>query len=105
MWSCTEYIHFLSGFFPLPGLPGGSDSKECACSTGDLGSVPGLGREWLPTPAFLNGKFHGQRSQVGYSPWDHRESDMTERLTLFPHHDFEIHLSYCMCQQFLFIAW
>ena len=44
MWSCTEYIHFLSGFFPLPGLPGGSDSKECACNTGDLGSVPGLGR-------------------------------------------------------------
>ena len=23
---------------------------------------------------------HGQRSLVGYSPWDHKESDMTERL-------------------------
>ena len=25
-------------------------------------------REWLPTPVFLTGKFHGQRSLVGYSP-------------------------------------
>ena len=27
-----------------PGFPGGSDGKESACSVGDLGSVPGLGR-------------------------------------------------------------
>ena len=27
-----------------PGLPGGSDSKVSACSAGDLGSIPGLGR-------------------------------------------------------------
>ena len=26
------------------GFPGGSNDKECACSTRDLGSVPGLGR-------------------------------------------------------------
>ena len=24
------------------------------------------------------GKFHGQRSMVGYSPWGRKESDMTE---------------------------
>ena len=28
---------------------------------------------------FLLGKFHGQRSLAGYSPWGLRESDMTER--------------------------
>ena len=28
----------------------------------------------------LPGKFHGQRSLVGYSPWGHRELDMTEQL-------------------------
>ena len=39
--------------------------------------------EWLPTPAFLPGEFHGQRSPVGYSPWGHKESDTTERLTYF----------------------
>jgi len=26
-------------------------------------------REWLPTPVFLVGEFHGQRSLAGYSPW------------------------------------
>jgi len=25
-------------------FPGGSDSRESACSVGDLGSIPGLGR-------------------------------------------------------------
>ena len=25
-------------------FPGGSDDKETACDTGDLGSIPGLGR-------------------------------------------------------------
>ena len=28
----------------MPGFPGGSDGKESACSVGDLGSTPGLGR-------------------------------------------------------------
>ena len=32
-------------------------------------------------PVFLPGESHGQRSLVGYSLWDHKESDMTERLT------------------------
>ena len=30
----------------------------------------------------LSGKFHGQRSLVGYSPWGHKELDMTEGLRL-----------------------
>ena len=37
-------------------------------------------RKWQPTPVLLPGKSHGQRSLVGYSPWGHKESDMTERL-------------------------
>ena len=39
-------------------------------------------REWLPTPAFLHGESHGQRSLVIYSPWGHKESTMTKKLTL-----------------------
>ena len=35
-------------------------------------------REWLPTPVFLPGEFHGQRSLVGYSPWGHKELDTTD---------------------------
>ena len=37
-------------------------------------------RKWQPTPVFLPGEFHGQRSLVGYSPWGRKESDTTERL-------------------------
>ena len=37
-------------------------------------------RKWQPTPIFLPGESHGQRSLVGYSPWGHKESDTTERL-------------------------
>ena len=52
------------------GFPGGSDYKESACNAGDLGSIPWVGkipwrREWLPTPVFLPGEFHGQRSLMG----------------------------------------
>ena len=35
-------------------------------------------RAWQPTPVFLPGEFHGQRNLVGYSPWDHKESDKAE---------------------------
>ena len=38
-------------------------------------------REWQPTPVFLPGEFHGQRSLVGYSPGGRKESDMTEQLS------------------------
>jgi len=39
-------------------------------------------RKCLPTPVFLPGEPHGQRSLVGYSPWGCKESDTTERLSL-----------------------
>ena len=35
---------------------------------------------WQPTPVLLPGKFHGQRSLVGCSPWGREESDTTEQL-------------------------
>ena len=31
-----------------------------------------------PTPVFLPGESHGQRSLMGYSPWGHKESATTE---------------------------
>ena len=45
-----------------------------------VGKIPWK-RERLPTPVFLPGGFHGERSLVGYSPWGHKELDTTERLT------------------------
>ena len=37
-------------------------------------------RAWQPIPVFLHGESRGQKSLAGYSPWGHKESDMTERL-------------------------
>ena len=44
---------------------------------GDVGLIPVLGRfpwkrKWQPTSVFLPGKFHGQGSLAGYSPWGPR---------------------------------
>ena len=80
--------------------------KESACNAGDPGSIPGSGRstgegigyplqyswaslvaqlikklparERLPTPVFWSREFHGL-----YSPWGHKESDTTERLSVY----------------------
>ena len=51
-------------------------NKESACNAGDLGSIPGLGRSPGegngPTPVFLPGESHGQRSLAAYCSWGHR---------------------------------
>ena len=65
------------------GFPHSSVGKELAFYTGDPGLIPQVGkipwrRKWEPTLVFLPGKSHGQRSLEGYSPWGHKESDMTE---------------------------
>ena len=62
------------------GFPGGSDGKNSSCNAGDLGWIPRWGRspgrrEWQPTPVFLPGEFHLQRSLASYSPWGHKEHD------------------------------
>ena len=38
-----------------------------------VGKIPWK-RKWQPTPVFLPGKSHGQRSLVGWGVWDHKES-------------------------------
>ena len=35
-------------------------------------------RKWQPTPVFLLGKFHKQRSLAGYSPWGYKQLNMVE---------------------------
>ena len=51
-----------------------------------VGNIPWR-RKWQPTPVLLLEKFHGWRSLVGYSPWDHKELARTER------HHFHFSLS------------
>ena len=69
------------------GFPGGLDGKESACNAGDPGSIPGSGRalgggHGNPLQYSCLENPDGQRSLAGYSPRGHKESDMTERLTL-----------------------
>ena len=78
---------FVTPLNTLKGFPSGSDSKESAYSTGGPRFDPWVvkipwRREWLPTPLFLPGEFHRQRSLAGYSPWGHKELDTTEQRTL-----------------------
>ena len=89
-WGCKDSdmteqltLHFTS--WVLKGFPGDLAVKNLPANAGDMGLIPGSGkipwrREWQPTPVFLLGKFHGQRRLAGYSPWDHKERGMTERL-------------------------
>ena len=53
-----------------------------------VGKIPWR-REWLPTPVFLTGKFHRQRSLAGYSSWGRKELDMTEGETAGWHHGLD----------------
>ena len=43
-----------------------------------LGGEDVLEEVWQPTPVFLPGKSHGQRSLADYSPWGRKEKDLTE---------------------------
>ena len=71
----------LVSFSLFMGFPGGSDSKASAYNAGDPGSIPRSGRSGEgngnPLQYSWPGKSHGQRSLIGYSPWGHKESDMT----------------------------
>ena len=68
-----------------PWLPWWFSSKESACSAGDTGDrldswvrkIPWK-MAWQPTPVFLPGEYHGQRSLAGYSQWGLKESDTAE---------------------------
>ena len=64
-------------------FPGGQAVKNLPANAEDVDSIPGSGRSpeegngYPPTPVFLPGKSHGQRSPAGYSPWGRKELDMT----------------------------
>ena len=64
------------------GFPGGSAFTEFLGQLGDgfhlwVRKIP-WSRKWQPTPLFLLGEFHGQKTLEVYSPWGHKELDTTE---------------------------
>ena len=67
-------------------FPGGTSGKNPPASAGRekrlrfdswVGKIPWR-RAWQPTPVFLPGASHGQRSLVGYRPQGLKESEMTK---------------------------
>ena len=76
----------ITAIFPQQGLPTWRGGKEPSCHCRRhkrhgfdswVGKIPWR-RKWQPTPVFLPGKSHRQRSLVGYSLWGHKQSDATE---------------------------
>ena len=69
------------------GLPCSSSGKESAYDAGDQGSIPGSGRssgEGLGNPLqyfCLENSMDREAWWATYSPWDRKESDLTEWLT------------------------
>ena len=85
--SAVGIQHYKSASFTSPpcfnheGLPRRCSGKESACQCRRpkkcgfdswVRKIPWT-RKWQPTPAFLPGKFHGQRSLAGYSSWGRKE--------------------------------
>ena len=97
--SSEQYLkrHFLgvwvSYCYPPPEshFPNGASGKEPACQCRRhkrhrfspwIGKISWR-REWQPTPVFLLGKSHGQRTLAGYSPWGHKRvgNDLAAKTT------------------------
>ena len=92
--SYTKFQWIFCTYISACVLPWWLTGKEsaCQCRRGRshrfklwVGKIPWR-RKWQPTPVFLTGKSHGQRSLVGYSPRGRVELDMTE-------HEHDLHIS------------
>ena len=78
-------MYLISTTVCLVGFPSGSvvNNSPSVQETQEtwvhsLGWEVSLEEKWQPTPVFLPGESHGQRSLVGYSPGGCKESDTTE---------------------------
>ena len=81
----------------LSGFSGGSDSKESACSGGDLSLIPGSGRSHGEGNSYPLQNSCLENSMD--SPWGYKESDMTEQPTLWLSCQLQIGAYQEHCQQ------
>ena len=72
----------------MTGFPAGTSGKEPACQCRRhkrprfntwVRKIPWR-RAWQPTPVFLPGESHGERSLLGYGPWGRKELDTIEAI-------------------------
>ena len=79
---CQHLLLYCLAFLML----GGPSRKDSIFSAGDVRDVGLITRvrkipwsgKWQPTPVFLPGELHGQRSLAGCSPYGCKDLDMTE---------------------------
>ena len=108
LWEYLVFYLSLSHKYSLPWWLCGKE-PTCQCRRCRFNSwvrkIPWR-RKWQPTPVFLPGESHGQRSLVGYSPWGCKESDTTEQLnnrsihghlTVWLSKRFKEHIMYQKC--------
>ena len=99
-----EFIYSQhSSILVLKNLPASAGQRHRRCKFSPWVRKIPWRRKWQPTPVFLPGKFHGQRSLAGYSPWSRKELNTTEHTHILVCIDYLscVHsLSFCCCQLF-----
>ena len=85
-----EHVNILQWSHAVGGFPDGANGKESTCRCRRFGFDPCVGtmpwrRKWQPTPVFLPGESHGQRSLAGCSPWGHKETQLTAQMCAHTH--------------------
>ena len=85
LYELTQFLYSDPIIIPT----GGSDGEEFANLPAmweswvqSLGEEDPLEKRMATHSSILAGEFHGQSSLTGYSPWGHKESDITEKLLL-----------------------
>ena len=84
LWATREaHWHSLFSFLGTRVINGGKE-PTCQCRRNKrhrfdpwVRKIPWR-KVWQPTPVFLSGEWHGERSLTGYGPWGHKVWDMTE---------------------------
>ena len=73
---------------------------KSTCNAGDPALIPGWGRSpgegnGDPTPVFLPGESHGQRSLAGHSPWSCKELDLAAKPPYIKLNHLAVYLKHC----------
>ena len=83
LFSLNYNFFFFFSSWDFPGVSGGKNYPAMQkTQIRSLSQEDPLEKAMATHSVFLSGEFHGQRNLEGYSPWDRRELDITERLTL-----------------------
>ena len=101
--SCTDISTDFSFYWGFPDSSVGQESTCNAGNSGDVGSIPGLGRSpggghGNPLQYSCLENPHGQRSLAGYSPWVTKSQTRLKLPSMHAHvHIYYIHIYVHIC--------